>query len=234
MTMNINKFAISAISALVLAGCSSTTVLKDTSGSKIVDVLHAHYAEQILQSINRVADSQDQNHVNVVTPYNRNTVPLEQSYNGQVTQTKKIVMPDVYPQKDWRDDERTTTKVIPSEQYQMQSANNGVFTPTVKAQIESQQRDLSNRNGALITQNKVLRDDMKTTQVTAKIAKTQAEKEVTAARVQALKEKQRIETSIASDVKKVEAAASTKIKAIETPVAEPLKTEPTRNPVVIQ
>lgn len=230
--MKLTKIALSTAVMLVLAGCSSTTVVKDNSGSKIVDVLHAHYAEQILQAINRVADSQDQNKVNVVTPYNRNTTPINQSYNGQVTQTKKIVMPDTYPQKDWRDDERTTTTKVSAAEYQ--SVNQGVFTPTAKAQIEAQQAELSSKNGTLIHQNKELRDDIKATQTTAKLAKTQAEKDVEAARLKALQEKQRIEVSAANDVRKVEAAASNQIKAIEAPAPKPINPNAERNPVVIK
>lgn len=228
--MELIKSALSIAVFFAVSGCS-TTVLKDTSGTKIVDVLHAHYSEQILQAINRVADSKDQNNVNVITPYNRNTTPINQSYNGQVAQTKKIVMPDTYPQKAWRDDEsKTTTFVKAGESLK----SDGVFTPTAKAQIEAQHQELSSKNSNLITQNKVLRDDIKTTQNTVKIAKTQAEKDVELTRLKALQEKQKIEANTTKDVKQVEAAASSKIKSVESTVPAPLNGKNERNPVVIK
>lgn len=197
----------------LLAGCS-TTVVKDQSGSKIVDVLHAHYAEKVLQAMNRIADSEDRNTVNVLTPYNRNTVPLEQSYSGTVTAQRKIIMPDTYPQKDWRDDEKQTVRKVSAQQV-MNDAN---LTPTAKAQVVAQGNDLTTQNGRLISQNKDLRDDIKTTKTNAKLAITQSEKEVEAARLAALQEKQRIETSLSQQVSNLEKQASGQISNIQQAV----------------
>lgn len=197
----------------LLAGCS-TTVVKDQSGSKIVDVLHAHYAEKVLQAMNRIADSEDRNTVNVLTPYNRNTVPLEQSYSGTVTAQRKIIMPDTYPQKDWRDDEKQTVRKVSAQQ----AMNDANLTPTAKAQVVAQGNDLTTQNGRLISQNKDLRDDIKTTKTNAKLAITQSEKEVEAARLAALQEKQRIETSLSQQVSNLEKQASGQISNIQQAV----------------
>lgn len=197
----------------LLAGCS-TTVVKDQSGSKIVDVLHAHYAEKVLQAMNRIADSEDRNTVNVLTPYNRNTVPLEQSYSGTVTAQRKIIMPDTYPQKDWRDDEKQTVRKVSAQQ----AMNDANLTPTAKAQVVAQGNDLTTQNGRLISQNKDLRDDIKTTKNNAKLAITQSEKEVEAARLAALQEKQRIETSLSQQVSNLEKQASGQISNIQQAV----------------
>lgn len=197
----------------LLAGCS-TTVVKDQSGSKIVDVLHAHYAEKVLQAMNRIADSEDRNTVNVLTPYNRNTVPLEQSYSGTVTAQRKIVMPDTYPQKDWRDNEKQTVRKVSAKQ----AMNDANLTPTAKAQVVTQGNDLTTQNGRLISQNKDLRDDIKTTKANAKLAITQSEKDVEAARLAALQEKQRIETSLSQQVSNLEKQASGQISNIQQAV----------------
>lgn len=197
----------------LLAGCS-TTVVKDQSGSKIVDVLHAHYAEKVLQAMNRIADSEDRNTVNVLTPYNRNTVPLEQSYSGTVTAQRKIIMPDTYPQKDWRDDEKQTVRKVSAQQ----AMNDSNLTPTAKAQVVAQGNDLTTQNGRLISQNKDLRDDIKTTKTNAKLAITQSEKDVEAARLAALQEKQRIETSLSQQVSNLEKQASGQISNIQQAV----------------
>lgn len=88
----------------VLAGCSSTTVVKDISGPKVVDVMYAKFAQEVTTALNRLADVEDMNKVNVINDYNANKEPLNQSYSGTVSRQNKIVIPDTYPQTQWRND----------------------------------------------------------------------------------------------------------------------------------
>lgn len=203
------------VSSLILFGCTTTNVIKDNSGSKIVDLLHAHYAEEVLQAVNRLADSEDRNTVNVITPYNQNQVPVQQSYSGKVVETKKIVIPDTYPQKQWRDNQAVATKTVKSNDYKNQSADDSLLTPQARVEVKAQGHNLTTQNAKLISDNKLLRDDMKVTQNTARLAKTQAEKEVEVARLKSLKEIQKVEKALDQEVSKAQAKASSQIKAIE-------------------
>lgn len=102
--MRLKKFIIPALSALVLSGCTTTIVERDTSGTKVVDVLYAKYAQEVQTALNRLADTEDLNKVNVLSAYDTNNVPLNQSYSGTVIKQNKIIIPDTYPQTQWRDD----------------------------------------------------------------------------------------------------------------------------------
>lgn len=107
--MKKNTILLTAIASLVLAGCSSTTVVKDISGPQVVDVMYAKFAQEVTTALNRLADVEDLNKVNVINDYNANSDPLNKSYSGTVAQQKKIVIPDTYPQTQWRNDGVTTT-----------------------------------------------------------------------------------------------------------------------------
>lgn len=107
--MKKNTILLTAIASLVLAGCSSTTVVKDISGPQVVDVMYAKFAQEVTTALNRLADVEDLNKVNVINDYNANLDPLNKSYSGTVAQQKKIVIPDTYPQTQWRNDGVTTT-----------------------------------------------------------------------------------------------------------------------------
>lgn len=225
------KFIIATLSALVLAGCTTTKVVKDTSGSKIVDILHAKYAEEVLQAMNRLADSQDMNKVNVLTAYNQNNTPLNKSYSGVVNKQKKIVVPDVYPQKKWRNNKSTTVQNIKAQDYKNQAADDSALTPEAKVQVVNQGQQLTTQNGLLITENKVLREDMKSSQVTAKIAKTESEKELEKVRKHAAEEKAKIEKELAKQVEEATKRTALKIQKIEAEVKKLPEVKPENNPV---
>lgn len=97
------------IGSAVLTGCSTTTVVKDISGPEVVDVMYAKFAQEVTTAINRLADVEDMNKVNVINAHNANTQPLNESYNGTVSRQNKIIVPDTYPQTQWRNDGVTTT-----------------------------------------------------------------------------------------------------------------------------
>lgn len=97
------------IGSAVLAGCSTTTVVKDISGPEVVDVMYAKFAQEVTTAMNRLADVEDMNKVNVINAHNANTQPLNESYNGTVARQNKIIVPDTYPQTQWRNDGVTTT-----------------------------------------------------------------------------------------------------------------------------
>lgn len=97
------------IGSAVLTGCSTTTVVKDISGPEVVDVMYAKFAQEVTTAMNRLADVEDMNKVNVINAHNANTQPLNESYNGTVSRQNKIIVPDTYPQTQWRNDGVTTT-----------------------------------------------------------------------------------------------------------------------------
>lgn len=102
--MKLKKLLISSFVIVTLSGCTTTLVERDTSGTRVVDVLYAKYAQEVQTALNRLADTEDLNKVNVLASYDTNTIAENQSYNGVVTKQNKIVIPDTYPQTQWRDD----------------------------------------------------------------------------------------------------------------------------------
>lgn len=93
-----------AVSSLALTACSTTTVVKDISGPQVVDVMYAKFAQEVTTALNRLADVEDMNRVNVINAHNANTQPINDSYTGTVVKQNKIIVPDTYPQTQWRND----------------------------------------------------------------------------------------------------------------------------------
>ena len=102
--MKKTTIALTVLSSILLVGCSSTTVVKDISGPQVVDVMYAKFAQEVTHALNRLADVEDMNKVNVINDYNANLDPLNKSYSGTVAKQNKIVIPDTYPQTQWRND----------------------------------------------------------------------------------------------------------------------------------
>lgn len=103
------KTLLTVAATAILSACSSTTVVKDISGPKVVDVMYAKFAEEVQTALNRLADVEDMNKVNVINALNANTQPLNESYNGTVEAQRSIRIPDTYPQTQWRNDGVNTT-----------------------------------------------------------------------------------------------------------------------------
>ena len=102
--MKKTTIALTVLSSILLVSCSTTTVVKDISGPQVVDVMYAKFAQEVTHALNRLADVEDMNKVNVINDYNANLDPLNKSYSGTVAKQNKIVIPDTYPQTQWRND----------------------------------------------------------------------------------------------------------------------------------
>lgn len=102
--MKLKKLMITLGAVTVLSACSSTTVVKDVSGPQVVDVMYSKFAQEVTTALNRLADVEDMNKVNVMSAYNTNSQPINKSYNGTVSRQNRIVIPDTYPQTAWRND----------------------------------------------------------------------------------------------------------------------------------
>ena len=202
------KFAYSVVSCLILSGCTTTMVVKDNSGSKIVDVLYAHYSEEVVQSLNKLADSRDKNTVNTVVPYNQNNIPLTHSYSGKVIKHKKIIVPDTYPQKKWRTDKKTYVKKITNEYYKNQGVEDRFLTSPIKGKVNNYSDRLKEINGKQITINKKLRDDMEVTQKYVSKQKKQLKKEIYQSEVNAHNAKKQIKQALDKEVIKAEVEAN--------------------------
>lgn len=154
--MKKNKILLTVIASVVFAGCSTTTVVKDISGPEVVDVMYAKFAQEITTALNRLADVEDLNKVNVINDYHANLDPLNKSYNGMVSQQNKIVIPDTYPQTQWRNDGVTTTGQDMARAVTQTQAQREVVSPQQTVPV-SQVKSQSVVNDAIARSNNKIR-----------------------------------------------------------------------------